>query len=559
MNEMAIEHKCNSIYCYPVDKKTLNLRLRVSKDDEIDKIFVVYGGKYTFGKKQKEQEMSLTNITKLYNFYSISLKVNDPRICYVFKIIIGKKTYFYSEDGLSEKYDFLLNFYNAFSYAYINEIDIHKNIEWMNKAVFYQIFVDRYKNGSINKDKPYINLKEDEKPTPKSFAGGDLKGIISSLPYIKSLGVNAIYLTPIFKSISNHKYDIESYYEIDPMFGDEYDLKELIDTAHLLGIRVVLDAVFNHISERHAIFQDVIRNQKKSKFYKWFIFYNEDKFEYECFSSCKYMPKLNTNIEEVQNYLIDVGKYYVEKFNIDGWRLDVSDEVSHYFWKRFNKEIKKLNSDVILIGENRHDASDYLRGDEFDSIMNYAFLKAMLDYFKNPDFTSLDLANKLNELLMRNTDIVNKMMLNLLDSHDTLRFYTEVNTSKEKYKCAMAILFVYLGAPCIYYGDEIYLEGGYDPDSRRVMKWGKIEDDSMRNLIRNLSAFREKFYNGSIKIYSINDLFIIERINDAYKYKLLVNHGERVKIGDKNIILSSLYEENYLNKDGFVISVERII
>ena len=123
----------------------------------------------------------------------------------------------------------------------------------------------------------------------------------------------------------------------------------------------------------------------------------------------------------------------------------------------------------------------------------------------------------------------------------------------------MAILFVYLGAPCIYYGDEIYLEGGYDPDSRRVMKWGKIEDDSMRNLIRNLSAFREKFYNGSIKIYSINDLFIIERINDAYKYKLSVNHGERVKIDDKNIILSSLYEENYLNKDGFVISVERII
>src|SRR5574344_792067 len=209
----------------------------------------------------------------------------------------------------------------------------------MKNSIFYEIFIDRFAIGNREKDTSYINMRWDELPKSKSFAGGDLQGIIDNLDYLKSIGINGIYLTPIFKSISNHKYDIEDYYKIDEQFGDEETLLKLVKVAHDKGIKIILDAVFNHISEKSPLFQDVLKNGKNSKYYHWFIFKNN---EYECFSVCKYMPKLNTDNIEVQNYLINVGKYYIEKFDIDGWRLDVSDEVSHTFWKRFRNELKSL-------------------------------------------------------------------------------------------------------------------------------------------------------------------------------------------------------------------------
>ena len=553
MNEYALYHKTESNYCYPTSKNEITIRLRTSNKDNISKIYLVYGCKYDFYSIQHQKEMELRYVDKLYNYYEVHLKLKDVRLTYVFKILSDYKTFYFSEDGLSTTYDFKFNFYNCFQYAYIHSSDIHKEVDFMKDAIFYEIFIDRFAIGNKKKDMSYINMKWNELPTPKSFAGGDLQGIIDNLSYLKTLGINGIYLTPIFKSISNHKYDIEDYYKIDEQFGDEEVLMKLVKTAHNKGITIILDAVFNHISENSPLFQDVLTNGKKSKYYNWFIFKNN---EYECFSICKYMPKLNTDNKEVQDYLINVGKYYIEKYDIDGWRLDVSDEVSHSFWKRFRNELKSLGKEIILIGENWHDANKFLQGDEFDSIMNYAFTKALLDYLAFNKFSSKDMSDKLNELLTRNTEQVNKMMLNLIDTHDTLRFFTEVNKDLDKYLIALALLFFYEGVPCIYYGDESLMEGGYDPDSRRGFT--KDIKNKAFKLITKLTELRkeQEFINSKLYIKYENDILILERISKNYIYRLNVNIGINYKYEVENNLLFNNYNKGVLKTNGFVI--ERI-
>lgn len=514
MNENAILHIPESKYCFAVGNNKICLRLRISKEDCPDKINVIYGGKYSYATERNCAEMVRKCSDRLFAYYTVTLNVTDLRFVYVFEIICGNKRYFYSEDGLTENFDYELSYYNCFQYAYINRCDVMPSIEWMNTATFYQIFVDRFNTGNNDKDKSYINLEWGKIPTPKSFAGGDIKGITQKLGYLSSLGINALYLTPVFKSISNHKYDISDYYEIDGHFGDKKDLKELIDKAHATGIKIVLDAVFNHCSDELSQFKDVLKNGKKSKYYNWFIITNDDPLEYEIFASCKYMPKFDTSNPEVCDFLIGIATYWIREYDIDGWRLDVSDEVSHDFWRRFRKEVKAVKPDCVLIGENWHDANVYLRGDQFDSIMNYAFTKACLDFYAFGQFNTQKLADKLNEILMRNTDTVNSMMLNLLDTHDTHRFLTRVGGDREKLKSALALTYFFPGAPCVYYGTENAMEGGYDPDCRRTFDWDfENRDNDVKNLIKFLTSLKHLpgFAAAETCICCENGLLIVER------------------------------------------------
>lgn len=510
MNEKAIEHCPESKYCFALSDSAVRLRLRISKKDRPEKINVIYGGKYTFATERKRAEAARVREDRLFAFYEVTLELTDKRLAYVFEIVSGGKTLYFSEDGLSESYDFELSYYNCFQYAYVNPCDVHRPVEWMKTACFYQIFIDRFNMGDSKKDLSYINLEWGGIPTPKSFTGGDIRGITQKLSYIRGLGVNAVYLTPVFSSVSNHKYDISDYYEIDGHFGRKEDLKELISKAHSLGMRVVLDAVFNHCSERLAQFRDVKAHGEKSEYYDWFI--PDGAGGYECFAACKYMPKFNTSNPEARRFLLDVATYWVREFDIDGWRLDVSDEVSHGFWRDMRAAVKAVKEDCVLIGENWHDANCYLRGDQFDSIMNYAFTKACLDFYAFGKFNAAQFADKLNEILMRNTDAVNCMMLNLLDSHDTHRFLTRVGGDKNKLLSAIAVMFFFDGAPCIYYGTENAMEGGYDPDCRRTFDWTEeARENSVKSLIKRLAVLRREFVGAEAKIYSRNGKLIIER------------------------------------------------
>ena len=301
----------------------------------------------------------------------------------------------------------------------------------------------------------------------------------------------------MFRSPSNHKYDTIDYYTVDAMFGSNEDLRRLMQEAHGRGIRVILDAVFNHCSMYCPQFQDVIEQGKNSRYFDWFIIHGErpdvQRCNYECFAACNYMPKWNTNNVQVQDYLLNVALYWMRECGIDGWRLDVADEVSHDFWRRFRKEVKRLSPQAILIGESWHDANAWLRGDEFDGIMNYSFTKACIDFFAKGTRTAQSFCGRLSELLMRNTDQVDQMMLNLLDSHDTERFLTLVGEDRAKLRCALAVLFFFPGMPCICYGTEIGMVGEYEPDSRRTFDWNEEHwDRELQETVRKLAKLRKR-------------------------------------------------------------------
>lgn len=538
MNKYAIQHIADSSYCFPISKNEIVLRLRTGKDD-IACAEVLYESKYVIGQKQKSIKMRKAYTGEIFDFFEVKLELEDTRLAYVFYVNDGEKNYYFSEDGVTESYDFTIGFYNFFQYPYINEADIMECVPWMKTATFYQIFVDRFHQGDMEKDTSYINCKWGEIPTPKSFAGGDLKGIIEKLDYIYEIGCNTIYLTPIFKSISNHKYDISDYYNVDRQFGTNEDLRNLVKCAHEKGMRVVLDAVFNHCSDETSQFQDVLKNGKDSEFFNWFVIKGDEisreRDNYECFAACTYMPKWNTSNEEVQQYLIDIGTHYLSEYDIDGWRLDVSDEISHDFWRRFRSAIKAEKKDAVIIGENWHDANSYLRGDQYDSIMNYSFTKLCLDYFATGTKNAMEAAWKLNEILMRNTDTVNKMMLNLLDSHDTHRFFKEVGKNREKMKAALCLLYFFPGVPCIFYGTEILTEGGYDPDCRRCMDWAKAdmqgEYKDIYQLLQNLAALRKqyKLSESVVSITSKEDVLIVEHATEKDRVSLLINLTDKEK------------------------------
>ncbi|MCL2861783.1 MAG: glycoside hydrolase family 13 protein [Firmicutes bacterium] len=567
MNKHALLHiPLYSKFCFFSSNDGVVLRLRVSKENDFESIGIIYGYKYDFYKKQEKAFLRKKFSDELYDYYVIELKLNDVRLSYIFELKLKGKIYYYCEDGVLEKYDFSKAYFNSFQVPYINSIDVHKEVSWMKEAVFYQIFVDRFARGNFDKCDKYIDQKWDDIPTPKTFAGGDIKGIINNLDHIKNLGCNAIYLTPVFSSPSNHKYNITDYYTVDSHFGSNKCLKELIETARKNGIKIVLDAVFNHCGEDMKEWQDVVKKGKKSKYHGWFIIngYKPTKkpLNYECFSSCTYMPKFNTSNKEVQRFLIDISSYYIKEYDIDGWRLDVSDEVSFDFWRNFRRSVKSQKEDCVIIGENWHDASPYLQGDMFDSIMNYAFTKTCYEYFLDKSMNAKGLLERLSKILMNNSTQVNRMMLNLLDTHDTHRFLTLAKEDKNKLICALALCFMHMGAPMIYYGTELEMNGGYDPDCRRAFDWKRAEEkNKTKEVIMSLSELkkREELKSGGIRFSNEDEIFILERFNKNKAIKLYINNsGKDVELKTKGKILCSHnYENNTISSCGFVIEEVR--
>lgn len=272
MNKAAVFHMAGLNYAYPVDMNTLTLRLRAAKND-LKEVKVIYGSRYPRDGKvpSKVKNMDLVARDDLYDYFTATITMKDNRFRYYFYLNDGKEVYWYSEKGFSNTRPRPSVGYGVyFQYPVINKGNIFSTPEWVQDAVFYQIFPDRFHNGNPANDpagvKPWGG-----KPESDSFFGGDLEGIIKKLDYLKDLGVNALYLTPIFTSTSNHKYNIDDYYEIDPAFGDKKILKELVEKAHQRGIRIVLDAVFNHSGFYFFAFQDVLEKGTESKYWDWFF------------------------------------------------------------------------------------------------------------------------------------------------------------------------------------------------------------------------------------------------------------------------------------------------
>lgn len=548
MNKAAVYHASQSEYAYAVGDSMLGLKLRVAKND-VTKVTLIYGGKFAWHEVRNKLVMEKSFTDETFDYFTITITPPDRRVAYMFQLESGGREYYYSEEGVTNHYDFDKGYFHFFQFPEFNDSDIIHVPEFASEAIAYQIFVERFSMGDDKKDTSYINLQWGEKPNPKSFAGGDLPGITKHLKELGNLGINFIYMTPVFTSISNHKYDIIDYYQVDKQFGGNEALSELIEEAHKNGIKIMLDAVFNHISVESDLFQDVVRNGKKSNYYDWFFIdgdtVNLEQPNYKQFASVPYMPKLNTNQPEVVKYLCEVGEYWIREYDIDGWRLDVADEVSHTFWRSFRQAVKTLKPEALIIGEIWHNPNVWVQGDQFDSAMNYSFTKACIDYFAERKLSAKQMSERLNALYVRVPEPVNRMMLNLLDSHDTDRFLTILKGNVKRYLCSLALLYFYDGIPCIFSGDEVGVMGGYDPDCRRCYPWDKKQqNDEIYQHVKKMIALRKQrksLREGGIQITYENDILIVRRFLNKEQTVLYINRtgkaGELTSLQGNRLVI----------------------
>ncbi|NMC53893.1 MAG: glycoside hydrolase family 13 protein [Chloroflexi bacterium] len=345
--------------------------------------------------------------------------------------------------------------------------------QWLNGAIFYQIFPDRFANGEPGND-PVGVRTWGSAPDREHFMGGDLQGIRQRLNALVDLGVNALYLNPIFRAGTNHRYDTYDYYEIDPMLGTKQDFRQLVNEAHEKQIRVVLDAVFNHCGLKFAPFADVMKRGKESPYADWFVVdqypLESHPMVYQTCGGAEYLPKLNTTNLEVQNYLLDVAEYWIREFDIDGWRLDVPWKADFRLWKRFRERVKQVKQEAYIVGEIWRDTQPWLDGKTCDGTMNYPLREYLLDYCVHDHMDAEDFAYFLTRLL---DDLGDNRggQLNLIGSHDTARVLELAAGDRRKLKLISGLQMLLPGMPMIYYGDEVGMRGANDPDCRRCMPW----------------------------------------------------------------------------------------
>lgn len=391
---------------------------------------------------------------------------------------------------------------------------------WVKDAVFYQIFPDRFcrspKYKAIGKFVPWNTL-----PTRENMFGGNLRGIEDKLTYIKSLGVNALYLCPIFKSNSNHRYHTVDYFEIDPVLGTMEDFDRLLAKAHKLGIRIILDGVFNHSSRGFFQFNSLMELGEESPYRDWFHVHSwpiraySGKPNYECWWNYPALPKFNTDNPDVREFLFSVGEFWMRR-GIDGWRLDVPNEIDDdSFWQEFRRRIKKINKDAYIVGEIWDEPSRWLQGDQFDGVMNYGFRRAVLAYLF--DEKPISTEEFLRRLQAAFPETQFGVPMNLLGSHDVTRLASLPRANKFRIRLALALLFFLPGAPSIYYGDEISMAGGKDPDNRRTFPWNNLPTLKKQPIfayLKDLIALRHQekaLRQGSLRFEQVDDSFSVVR------------------------------------------------
>jgi len=366
--------------------------------------------------------------------------------------------------------------------------------EWVKDAIFYQIFPDRFASSDAV-PKPNNLESWNSAPTRYGFKGGDLLGVVEHLDYLQDLGISALYLNPIFQSTANHRYHTYDYYRVDPLLGGDAAFRTLLTEAHGRGMRIVLDGVFNHASRGFFQFNHILENGAASPYLDWFTvrgwplhaYSARQKPNYDAWWGLHALPKFNVDSPAVREFLLGVARYWIEE-GVDGWRLDVPGEIKDdSFWREFRRQVKRANPDAYIVGEIWSDARHWLRGDQFDAVMNYPFTKACLSFFVGRNLDSAlvsgvgyhpvhpagagEFAQTIDELLVRYPVQVTEAQLNLLDSHDTARFLSLARGDESALRLALLFMMCYPGAPCIYYGDEVGIEGNKDPDSRRAFPW----------------------------------------------------------------------------------------
>ncbi len=556
MNKTAIFHKMDKEYFYALDKDTFLVKLRCAKGD-LFKVRLGYCDKYLNERNiPVEGDIHYTDMIKvasdeLFDYYEATIKTHVIVIRYFFELRDWEDiiSYYYGYRFYNEEPKLHFGMFDASQP--VREEEIFDTPNWANGAIVYQIFPERFARKNLNTDGNWYLTPMNR----TEMLGGNLRGIIDALDYLEELGIEVIYLTPIFKSSSNHKYNTDDYMEIDPTFGTEDDLKELVEKAHNKNIKIILDGVFNHSGYEFAPFKDLMENQENSKYKDWYYPFSfplkwkwGEKPNYWTFGYAGPMPKLNTSNPEVREYIFGVIRKWMS-LGIDGWRLDVADEVSHDFWKAFRKVVKSINKDALIIGEVWYESSPWLLGDEYDTVMNYLFFDNVKKLLVTKEYKVSDFDYENNFLRGRMHTKVQPLLWNLIDSHDTPRFLTQADNNEEILKLAFALQMTLPGMPMIYYGDEVGMQGGKDPDCRRGMLWDENKQNGeIFDYYKKWIKIHKKYSslkNGEFKTIYVNDdanVYIFKRFNENEELYIAFNFS------NNNISLDYLNDKKVIDE-----------
>lgn len=553
MNLQAILHTPLSKDAYMTGEKSVVIRLRAAKGD-LKSATLFFGDRVCVKEPITVEAVSMKCVANdtLFDHFECSVTSDFTRICYYFKLTDESgTTVYYSEHGFDEKMECHRTQY--FQFPYLRREDQITMPEWTKQMVMYHIFPDSFADhreklsgeGKCVEIAPGIYCR--------SRRGGTIRGIIENLSYLRELQVNCIYLNPVFMASSYHKYDTIDYKEIDPCFGSTEDLKELVEKCHENGICVILDGVFNHCGSDFPAFLDVRKNGEKSRYKDWFyqlrfpVTYQTPP-NYEAFAYVREMPKLNTGNKEVEQYFCEVGRYWIRETGIDGWRLDVANEINHDFWRAFRKAVKEEKPDAFLIGEIWEDSTVWLQGDQFDSTMNYTFSYICREFFAERKISVSCFAEKISQMNLRYPEQVSLAQMNFLDTHDVPRFLSYCNGDEKRYRLAVFYMMMAMGIPSVFYGDECGIMGVTEDEYRSSMPW-ENRPEELHDFYRKWITVRREstaLGRGSYQTLAAIDeqeLYVFERRSEKERVLVVLNAGEEKRQIDLSPYLGTSYEE----------------
>lgn len=404
---------------------------------------------------------------------------------------------------------------------------------WLADAVFYQVFPERFANGDPSLDPAGVQ-PWDAEPSRDNFFGGDLAGLTEHLDHLVDLGVNALYLTPVFAAGTNHRYDAHDYFTIDPLLGDIGAFRTFLAEAHAKGLRVVLDAVLNHCGDGHWAFRDVMDRGAGSPYINWFYVEElpvrqDPAPNYRTCSGCVYLPKWNAHNPEVRDHHLRVARHWLEE-GIDGWRLDVPYFINMPFWRQFRRAVKDVAPEAYIVAEEWRSPTQWLAGDTADGTMNYTLRDLVLGFTADGTLDATALADGFAALARQVPPHARIAMLNPLGSHDTERLLSRHRDDAQAARLALALMITSQGAPMLYYGDEIGMTGDNDPGCRGPMPWNPEQwDHETLAWVRGLLAVRaahDALRSGDDAfVYATGDLVVRVRGEGAGSVVVAVNRG----------------------------------
>ncbi|KRN89133.1 glycoside hydrolase family 13 protein [Ligilactobacillus ceti] len=588
MDKAALYHRIDSEMAFLNPLGQFQIRLR-TKHNDVKEVKLLFGDPYavTYNELDErlweytEAKMQKVTQTLEHDFWELALDLPLGRLQYAFLInghddervlYDDRKIVSYNEHHLAQL--------DCFTLPFNYESALVKPPKWAQKQVWYQIMIDSFANGNVNNNPEGTVVWNSKKPKAGRFFGGDLAGIIGHLDYLKTLGINGLYLSPLFTAFMPEKFDTLDYFEIDPSFGTKQEFKYLVDEAHKRGMKIMLDVDFSYLSDNSLQWQDVQENGERSRFADWFqikefpVTYQSTQdptvaksLTYNVHGFNPHMPKLNTANEQVRKYLLDVATYWIEQFDIDAWHLEYAAELDKRFLMDLQQAVKGVKADFYLVGEVKHYDQNLVAPLACDSVVNYPLTETILDYCLERNITLEEMVSQLNEQDMRYRSQTASVLINAVESHVTSRLAELCHGDQQLVRAILAFVFLQKGVPSLFYGTEIGLTGGKPPLNRSCMIWEEEQQDQtmlrfMKVLIHLRTNYADLLSEGEFHWGQRSNKFnylSFSRKKGNRKIFALFNFGytgiKFVQPKHAKLLLSQnvIAETNVIAENGFVI------